>query len=223
MKSLKRQIGLDILAEQYSYASDPEHGYTSAQKIPDRWVSTTCGYCSVGCGMFVGVKDDRAVAVRGNPNHPVNLGKLCPKGLSEHHTLEASNRAKHPLLRKHGKLTKVGWNEALDTLVQKFRATQQRHGRNSLGVISTGQLVTEEFYALGKLVQLGFGTSNFDGNTRFAWPPPYPATNSPSAAMALLALMRTWRRPTSSCSSAPTSPRIIRSCASTWKPTRTRR
>jgi len=32
-------------------------------------------------------------------------------------------------------------------------------------VISTGQLVTEEFYALGKLVQLGFGTKNYDGNT----------------------------------------------------------
>src|SRR5581483_3268118 len=104
MKSLKRQIGLDILADKYSYASDPEYGYTSAQKIPDRWVSTTCGYCSVGCGMFVGVKENRAVAVRGNANHPVNLGKLCPKGLSEHHTLEASNRAKYPLLRKNGKL-----------------------------------------------------------------------------------------------------------------------
>ena len=165
MKSLKRQIGLDILSDKYSYGTDPEYGYTSAQKIPDRWVSTTCGYCSVGCGMSVGVKDNRAVAVRGNPNHPVNLGKLCPKGLSEHHTLEASNRAKHPLLRKNGKLERVSWDEAIEVMVEKFRATQQKHGRDSLGVISTGQLVTEEFYTLGKLVQLGFGTKNFDGNT----------------------------------------------------------
>ena len=162
---LKRQIGLDILAEKYAYGTDPEHGYTSAQKIPERWVSTTCGYCSVGCGMFVGVKDGRAVSVRGNPNHPVNLGKLCPKGLSEHHTLEASNRAKFPLLRKNGKLERVSWDEALDTMLEKFRATQERYGANSLGVISTGQLVTEEFYTLGKLVQLGLGTKNFDGNT----------------------------------------------------------
>ncbi len=165
MKSFKRQIGLDILADKYSYASDPEHGYTSVQKIPDRWVATTCGYCSVGCGMFVGVKDDRAVAVRGNPNHPVNLGKLCPKGLSEHHTLEASNRAQYPLLRKNGKLERTSWDEALDVMVAKFRATQDKYGPDSLGVISTGQLVTEEFYTLGKLVQLGFGTKNYDGNT----------------------------------------------------------
>ncbi|HXZ80174.1 MAG TPA: molybdopterin-dependent oxidoreductase, partial [Terriglobales bacterium] len=160
-----RKLGVDILSGKYSYADDPEYGHTSAQKIPDRWVATTCGYCSVGCGMFLGVKDGRAVSVRGNPNHPVNLGKLCPKGLSEHYTLEAPNRARTALLRKNGKLAPVSWNEALDTLVTKFRSTQERYGRDSLGVISTGQLVTEEFYTLGKLVQLGFGTKNYDGNT----------------------------------------------------------
>ena len=55
---------------------------------------TTCGYCSVGCGMFVGVKDGRAVSVRGNPDHPVNSGMLCPKGLSEHHTLARARTAR---------------------------------------------------------------------------------------------------------------------------------
>src|ERR1019366_6801220 len=47
----------------------------------------------------------------------------------------------------------------------KFRAVQNKYGPESLGIVSTGQLVTEEFYALGKLVQLGFGTRNYDGNT----------------------------------------------------------
>ncbi|HTS36555.1 MAG TPA: nitrate reductase [Candidatus Solibacter sp.] len=160
-----RKIGVDILSGQYSYADDPQHGHTSAQKIPDRWIPTTCGYCSVGCGMFVGVKEGRAVSVRGNPHHPVNLGKLCPKGLSEHYTLEAPNRARTPLLRRNGKLVPVSWNDALGTMLERFRTTQERYGRDSLGVISTGQLVTEEFYALGKLVQLGLGTRNYDGNT----------------------------------------------------------
>jgi anaerobic selenocysteine-containing dehydrogenase len=163
--NLKRQLGLDILSEKYAYATDPEFGFVSAKKIPDRWVPTTCGYCSVGCGMFLGVKDGRAVSVRGNPSHPVNLGKLCPKGLSEHYTLEAPNRAKYPLLRKKGKLVRVEWAEALEAMVDRFRAVQEKFGADSLGVVSTGQLVTEEFYALGKLVQLGFGTKNFDGNT----------------------------------------------------------
>jgi assimilatory nitrate reductase catalytic subunit len=163
--NLKRLIGLDIQAERYAYADAPEVGYTSAQRIPDTWVSTTCGYCSVGCGMFVGVKGNKAVAVRGNPDHPVNRGLLCPKGLSEHHTLAATNRATYPLLKRHGALARVGWTEAIATMAARFGDVQARYGPEAVGVVSTGQLVTEEFYALGKLVQLGIGTRHFCGNT----------------------------------------------------------
>ena len=53
--TLKRMLGLDTRAERYAYALDAEIGYVSAQKVPERWVPTTCGYCSVGCGMFIGV------------------------------------------------------------------------------------------------------------------------------------------------------------------------
>ena len=163
--NLKRLAGLDILSEKYAYAHDPQAGYVAASRVADRWVPTTCGYCSVGCGMLVGVKDGRAVAVRGNQCHPVNHGKLCPKGLSEHHTLAAAGRARHPLLRKDGRLQRVTWDEALGAMTERIGAIQARHGDGAFGVISTGQLTTEEFYTLGKLVQLGFGTSNYDGNT----------------------------------------------------------
>jgi anaerobic selenocysteine-containing dehydrogenase len=162
---LARKSGLDIRASKYSYSDDPVLGFTSSSKRADRWVNSTCGYCSVGCGMQLGVKDGHVVSVRGNPNHPVNLGKLCPKGLAEHYAIEAEGRARYPLLRKNGQLVRVSWGEALDNMVERFRAVQLKHGPESLGVISTGQLVTEEFYALGKLVQLGFGTRNYDGNT----------------------------------------------------------
>ena len=50
-------------------------------------------------------------------------------------------------------------------MVERFRAIASQVRAGSLGVLSTGQLVTEEFYTLGKLVQLGFGTNNYDGNT----------------------------------------------------------
>jgi anaerobic selenocysteine-containing dehydrogenase len=163
--TLKQMLGLDTRADRYTYGVDPVAGYVSSQKIPDRWVSTTCGYCSVGCGMFIGVKDGRAVSVRGNPDHPVNRGMLCPKGLSEHHTINADNRARYPLLRRGGAMQRVSWDDALTTMAARFRDVQARYGPGAVGVISTGQLVTEEFYAMGKLIQLGIGTSNYDGNT----------------------------------------------------------
>jgi anaerobic selenocysteine-containing dehydrogenase len=163
--TLKEMLGLDTRADRYTYGVDPVAGYVSSQKIPDRWVSTTCGYCSVGCGMFIGVKDGRAVSVRGNPDHPVNRGMLCPKGLSEHHTIAVDNRARYPLLRRGSAMERVGWDEALTTMAARFRDVQARYGAGAVGVISTGQLVTEEFYAMGKLIQLGLGTPNYDGNT----------------------------------------------------------
>jgi assimilatory nitrate reductase catalytic subunit len=76
--TLKQLLGLDTRADRYAYAVDGTAGYVSARKVPDRWVPTTCGYCSVGCGMFIGVRGGRAVSVRGNPDHPVNRGMLCP-------------------------------------------------------------------------------------------------------------------------------------------------
>ncbi|MCU1320730.1 MAG: Nitrate reductase [Acidobacteriaceae bacterium] len=162
---IRRALGIDTRQADYTYQQDPRFGNVAASRVADTWIKTTCGYCSVGCGMLVGVKDGKAVAVRGNPDHPVNLGKLCPKGLSEHHILEAPGRAKQPLLRKNGKLVPVSWDEALNALVENFTSVQQRYGKDALGVVGTGQLLTEEFYTLGKLVQLGFGSRNHDGNT----------------------------------------------------------
>jgi anaerobic selenocysteine-containing dehydrogenase len=163
--NLKRLLGLDIQRERYAFTTDPAAGYISAQKAADHWVPTTCGYCSVGCGMLIGVRDGKAVAVRGNPAHPVNEGWLCPKGLSEHHTLSAPNRATSPLVRRGATWDPLDWHEAFHLMAARLGDVQVRHGAGSVGVISTGQLLTEEFYALGKLVQLGIGTSNYCGNT----------------------------------------------------------
>jgi assimilatory nitrate reductase catalytic subunit len=165
MTTVRRALGLDTRADRYRYGIDPIAGFTADRRIADRWVPTTCGYCSVGCGLFIGVKDGRAVSIRGNPDHPVNRGALCPKGLAEHETIHAATRARHPMLRRGTRFVPVSWDDALQTMVQRFRGVQQAHGADAVGVLSTGQLVTEEFYTLGKLVQLGLNTRNYDGNT----------------------------------------------------------
>jgi anaerobic selenocysteine-containing dehydrogenase len=164
----KRLLGIDTAQTKYAYSQDPRFGYISESRVADTWTKTTCGYCSVGCGMLIGTRDGKPVAARGNPDHPVNRGKLCPKGLSEHHVLGAPGRATTPMLRKNGRgtpLVPVSWDEALDTMVSRIGGLQATHGRDALGVIGTGQLLTEEFYTLGKLVQLGFRSRNYDGNT----------------------------------------------------------
>lgn len=168
LSKVKRMLGFDIASDAYRFGRDPQFGYTAASRIPDKWTKTTCGYCSVGCGMLVGTRAGEAVAVRGNPDHPVNRGKLCPKGLSEHLMLSSPSRARTPMLRRGGRgtpLEPVSWDEALDTMLARVGDLQRQNGADTFGVIGTGQLLTEEFYTLGKLVRLGFRTSSYDGNT----------------------------------------------------------
>jgi assimilatory nitrate reductase catalytic subunit len=158
---VKEMLGAGHGGERYTYTDDARFGPVSTSRAPDRWVRTTCGYCSVGCGMLLGVKDGTAVAVKGDPDHPVNLGRLCPKGLSEHQTLAAPGRLVHPTVDGR----RATWDEALGRMAADVRRLVDEHGPESFAVLSTGQLVTEEFYALGKVVRLGMGVRHFDGNT----------------------------------------------------------
>jgi len=164
--SLPRFLGVGHGGDRYAYGVDDLVGPVSESRLPARWVKTTCGYCSVGCGMLAGERDGRIVAVKGDPDHPVNRGRLCPKGLSEHHTLTAPGRLTTPLLRDaKGRQRRATWDDALATVADGFRELLDRHGPESVAVLSTGQLVTEEFYTLGKLVRLGLGLAHYDGNT----------------------------------------------------------
>ena len=161
----KSLLGLDIKEDKYALVDDPIFGKVAKAKAPDKWVRTTCGYCGVGCGMYIGVKDGNAVYSKGDPTHPVNMGTLCPKGLSEHEMVRADNRLPRPLIRKNGILIPVSWDEAFSKTADAFKRIQAEHGNGAVAVISTGQLLTEEFYMLGKFTQLGLQTNNYDGNT----------------------------------------------------------
>ena len=165
INKLKDFLGFDIKAEKYKLSSDPVFGMISDANKPDKWVFSTCGYCGVGCGLYIGVKDGKAVYTKGNPKHFVNMGTLCPKGLSEHQMINSPERITTPHVRKNGKLTPTSWDEAFSKTADEFKRIAKEHGEKAVGVISTGQLLTEEFYTLGKFVQLGLGTNNYDGNT----------------------------------------------------------
>ena len=165
IQKFKQFLGTDIKADKYALVDDPIFGKVAKINAPDQWVRSTCGYCGVGCGMYIGVKAGKAVSSKGDPLHPVNRGTLCPKGLSEHKMVYADSRVTSPLLREKGELVAKSWEETFAYTSDKFKAIQSQYGKKSIAVISTGQLLTEEFYALGKFVQLGLETPHYDGNT----------------------------------------------------------
>ena len=97
--SLSRLLGFDTQAERYAKQYDPTLGHTSSLRIAEKWVKTTCGYCSVGCGMEIGVRHGvavKAVAVKRHPprhsfpvaHHPRRLTDRKSTRLnSSHHRL----------------------------------------------------------------------------------------------------------------------------------------
>jgi len=141
-------------------------------KIADKgvaaWKYTTCGYCSTGCSIEVGLDaSGKAVAARGVADAAVNQGKLCIKGIFEHELFNSANRGNKPLLRLRtiDPYRDVSWDEALDHTAGEIRRVQKEYGRDSIAIVSTGQILTEEFYTLGKLTRGVIGTNNYDGNT----------------------------------------------------------
>lgn len=142
-------------------------GQVPTSKKPDATTTSTCGYCSTGCGLEIHLKDGEAVSLTPKTEYPVNLGMACPKGWEALTVLESDERATTPLLRnEQGKMKPVDWETAATTFVDKFKAIQEKHGKDSVAFLSTGQLPTEEMGFLGALAKFGMGLLHGDGNTR---------------------------------------------------------
>jgi assimilatory nitrate reductase catalytic subunit len=121
-------------------------------------VRTTCAYCGVGCGVLVGDADQ----VRGDEDHPANFGRLCSKGSALGETLGLEDRLLTPRIAGR----EAGWDEALDLVAGRLRATIAQHGPDSVAFYVSGQFLTEDYYVANKLMKGFIGSGNIDTNSR---------------------------------------------------------
>ncbi|MBW1297664.1 nitrate reductase [Aquimarina litoralis] len=130
---------------------------------------TTCSYCGVGCGIIAKKNAKGVITVEGDPDHPVNRGMLCSKGMNLHHVVQdKSDRILYPRMRwsKGHELQRVSWDKALDRAVAVFNTIIDKYGPNSVGFYVSGQCLTEEYYLVNKLTKGFIGTNNIDTNSR---------------------------------------------------------
>lgn len=128
---------------------------------PDE-IRSTCAYCGVGCGVLLRPDGNGGLAVRGDPDHPANRGRLCSKGLALGETLGLEGRLLAP--RVNGLDT--DWDSALDLVAGKFRQAIRDHGPDSVAFYVSGQMLTEDYYVANKLMKGFFGSANIDTNSR---------------------------------------------------------
>jgi assimilatory nitrate reductase catalytic subunit len=132
------------------------------RQVPVCATRTTCPYCGVGCGLIVEQEAGGGIAVRGDPQHPANLGRICSKGAALAETIGSEGRLTHPLVDG----SPVGWDEALEHAARAFRRVIDEHGPDAVAFYVSGQLLTEDYYVANKLMKGFIGSANIDTNSR---------------------------------------------------------
>src|ERR687890_392706 len=95
----------------------------SEDQIPgvSTYYASTCTECAAGCGVHVRTREGRAVKLEGNPEHPINQGKLCSRGQAALQGLYNPGRIKGPMARgPDGKLQEITWDDAIARLSAKL-------------------------------------------------------------------------------------------------------
>jgi formate dehydrogenase alpha subunit len=157
---------------------------------PAQEVRTICPYCSVGCGIFLGIREGAIVNVRADNESPVNNGHLCVKGRFGLSFVHSPDRLKEPLIRQkkgkgagkdtppisppyqreewgggtpHSELFKeVSWDEALTTVAKKLR----KYKGEEIAVIASAKCTNEENYVTQKFARVVMGSNNIDSSAR---------------------------------------------------------
>ena len=108
---------------------------------------STCPYCSVSCGVIIHTLGGRekntrseVIHIEGDPDHPINRGSLCPKGITLKHDIVNDRRITRPRYRGPGEaeFRDLSWEEAIPRIA---RAIKTARDRDFLARDSRGRLV----------------------------------------------------------------------------------
>ena len=126
--------------------------------------TTICCYCGVGCGAIVSAYEDGRIKIEGDPDHPINEGTLCPKGLAmaQVHQVDGEPnpyRLTRPLYRAPGATSweEKSWDWVIDTVARRVKDTrdatfnQAGSRTEAIACLGGGELDNEECYLLSKM------------------------------------------------------------------------
>jgi anaerobic selenocysteine-containing dehydrogenase len=132
-----------------------------------RWVKTHCSRMDHGgCGLIAGIKGNRIVKIKGDPEGFLNKGYICVKGITAAERISDPARLKFPLKRigkrGQGEWKRVSWDEAINTLCENFTGIKDRYGGRAIAFCQ-GMPKGLEHFALIRLANI-FGSPNVVGN-----------------------------------------------------------
>jgi len=148
---------------------------------------STCPYCSVSCGVILHTLGDRSrnvkpslVHVEGDPDHPINRGALCPKGVTLKQNVVNDRRLTHVLYRAPGsdRWEPKSWDWAIERiarlakqtrdskLVERDAAGRAINALTALAVIGGCTDTNENNYLMVKAFRAGLGVIPLEQQSR---------------------------------------------------------
>ena len=140
---------------------------------PSHSVITTCAYCGVGCSFKAEMRGDELVRMTPYKHGKANRGHSCVKGRFAYGYASHSDRILNPMIRENinDPWQEVSWDEAMAFSATKMRGIQEKHGRQSVGVITSSRCTNEEAYLVQKLTRAVFMNNNTDTCARVCHSP----------------------------------------------------
>ncbi len=140
---------------------------------PEHSVVTTCAYCGVGCSFKAEMRGDEVVRMVPYKDGKANRGHSCVKGRFAWGYTTHRERILKPMIR--AKISdpwrEVSWDEAIAHTASEFKRIQAKHGKNSIGGITSSRCTNEETFLVQKLVRAAFGNNNVDTCARVCHSP----------------------------------------------------
>ncbi len=125
-------------------------------------VLTTCPFCGCGCQFYLQVLDGQLVGLTPCKTDEISQGKLCIKGRNAYQFVQNDERLKTPLIKRNGQFEPISWQEALDTVSQRFAEIKKQSGPDSLAFLSSAKCTNEENFVFMKFARVVMGTNNVD-------------------------------------------------------------
>jgi len=124
-------------------------------------IKSDCILCVSGCGIDAYVQDGKLVKVEGMAEHPLNKGKLCPRGYNLVEYANAEERLKYPMKKEDGEWKRISWDEALDTIAAKLMKIKEEYGAHAVSIFNGSMAVENiELASFTQRFKGAFGTPN---------------------------------------------------------------